>query len=976
MKKTFIWGAMVVAAIALVSCNKEQDVKNEVPQGIPFEIIAGTEETRTVNNEMKTEWKEGDKINLFHAVNGADPYTYNYDGAFTATADGASVKFNGTLVSDLDGSSHYDWYALYPYVDDTHNTPAQFDYITIGSVADGAQQQVGNDSKAHLAGVGYPLWGKKTNLAASTKPAINMKQMTAIIAVKVTNTIDDAITVSKVDFSCSSEGDLIGEYRVNFSGNNPVFETATTSNIATLNVSEAAALAKTEYAVYYLAVKPFTATAGSKLEIGIYTNKGNQVLANIVPSNFNFNAGKIYTLDCSFTNKDVDLAEFKYNDATWLAGQGISLPESGQGTELGESVQTVAPISVQTLDVGTSTKVWNDGGNYEMRIYKKDKILVSASGNNFITKITLGSSTSLSGVSANSGVFSADSKTWTGKSLDVTFTLSDDMSTTKIKSIGVFYKAAEENDHLVSIPVHEKNVTFAAGSVDFAINTCNVSDLVFSHEGDGYISHSWDGSNLTVNYAQNTTTSPRNIVVTVSSESAVFEEVITITQGASPVNSISLIKNQYSGSDIEVEASLTNALVTMVNGNNFYLEDASGAIIGRKSEHGLVAGDMLNGKITGTLKKYNNNYQIDGCDFSEATVTHGNTVTPATVAFETLVENFDAYESRYVRVNGLSITSSSGYNYHIEEDENFIIYNRTDVELTPGSEINVVGIACFYNETKEITMFTLADDDLIAIGSVINASDKEVAAGNTVSIEATTNSPATITYSSANTGIATVSSTGVITGVAVGSTTITCSVAASGKYLAGSKVITVTVTAGGDPTWTRVTSVSQITAGDTFIIGYENDNKNNKGVIVPMRQETGNNLVLSGTTAGSSTNGTISMPASSGTLPSTTTAAYETVIVAGKNTGVAIMIGNQYIKDTASASKNQCSFVTTLDGDCDFTPTIGNNDVVTFTSTRTVNKSGTNYNPKFQFNNASNSYRFTCYTTGGQKNLVLYKKSN
>lgn|GEM_PF-3245207 len=78
--------------------------------------------------------------------------------------------------------------------------------------------------------------------------------------------------------------------------------------------------------------------------------------------------------------------------------------------------------------------------------------------------------------------------------------------------------------------------------------------------------------------------------------------------------------------------------------------------------------------------------------------------------------------------------------------------------------------------------------------ATIIAGDQEVDAGKTVSIGATTNSTASLSYSSNDTEVATVDENGIITGVAEGTATITISTAAvAGEYDAASKSITVTV---------------------------------------------------------------------------------------------------------------------------------------------------------------------------------------
>ena len=83
-----------------------------------------------------------------------------------------------------------------------------------------------------------------------------------------------------------------------------------------------------------------------------------------------------------------------------------------------------------------------------------------------------------------------------------------------------------------------------------------------------------------------------------------------------------------------------------------------------------------------------------------------------------------------------------------------------------------------------------------AVMATITAGDISVEEGQTAQIDATTNSTATITYTSAAADVATVSETGLVTGVKAGNTTITLAVAAvEGAYTDAEKVINVTVTA-------------------------------------------------------------------------------------------------------------------------------------------------------------------------------------
>lgn len=73
-----------------------------------------------------------------------------------------------------------------------------------------------------------------------------------------------------------------------------------------------------------------------------------------------------------------------------------------------------------------------------------------------------------------------------------------------------------------------------------------------------------------------------------------------------------------------------------------------------------------------------------------------------------------------------------------------------------------------------------------------------VEVGATEKIDVTTNTDGAITYTSANTAVATVATDGTVTGVAAGSTTITVAAAATSAYTAASATVAVTVTAAVD----------------------------------------------------------------------------------------------------------------------------------------------------------------------------------
>lgn len=329
MKKIFSWGMMLAAAFTLTNCAKEIDAPVQEPEsvGYPFEIVASTVDTKTVNDGMSTKWAEGDQINLFHSV--TDGTTYTNDKAFKV-ADVESGKFTGTLTSELDNQEEYDWYAFYPYTSQITTPANKESYVTVASKASGVQTQNGNNSMAHIAGANYPMAGKAYATPAGSTPELEMNHVTSLLEVVVTNATEEPLTVTEVIFNAPEL--VVGTFYVNFAGDiTPASFVSSgnnyTSKTAKLAVNNGEAIAKGASAKFYLAVKPFDAEAGATLELYVNGSVKEVELSKAV----SFTAGKIKTLNYTYDTKasgpeSVTVAEFlekEVNAAVWYQLTGV-----------------------------------------------------------------------------------------------------------------------------------------------------------------------------------------------------------------------------------------------------------------------------------------------------------------------------------------------------------------------------------------------------------------------------------------------------------------------------------------------------------------------------------------------------------------------------------------------------------------------------------------------------------------------------
>lgn len=298
-------GAICAAAFTLTNCNKEiAEPKAPVTEGIPFEIVAATADTKTENNGLNTKWTTGDALNVFHAEAGSIDYGTNDEFTYTGSAN----KFTGKLTTGLGGGKKYDWYALYPYDNRIKNpTGTPFgtggNYTLIGKKngRDTGDTQDGNDSKAHLSAKSCPMYAVAKNVAASDVPTFTMKHLTSVVAVTVTNTNDDALTVNSVSFSAPEGTTIFGSFFINFTENgNAVYtnhgKASWTSNTSNLTVKNGTPIAKNGKATFYLAIKPFAANAGDVLKISVNGYEKTHKLTNDVE----FKAGKIEAVNFKY----------------------------------------------------------------------------------------------------------------------------------------------------------------------------------------------------------------------------------------------------------------------------------------------------------------------------------------------------------------------------------------------------------------------------------------------------------------------------------------------------------------------------------------------------------------------------------------------------------------------------------------------------------------------------------------------------
>ena len=295
MKRFLLISVMLALTSVLSGCM--QDVGDPVlpleveETGVPYEIYALSSDTKTVNSGMSTFWEAGDRISVFHAESGSDDYVS--DGAFCLTEENISSNlFTGVLAGPLAAGS-YDWYFIYPYNAYMTSPAASEGQLVLGSEAGQPQLQIGKDNMCHIAGEAYPMYSVIKDVPADETPSGIMNQMTSLVAVNVINRTSAPMAVKSAGIQADEP--VTGKFFVDITEEGaeyiPVDKNSASSS-AVLEIADAI-VEEGGSAKFYMAVKPFTASSGSRLTVRVNGSEKTIKLAEDV----SFAAGKIKTLN-------------------------------------------------------------------------------------------------------------------------------------------------------------------------------------------------------------------------------------------------------------------------------------------------------------------------------------------------------------------------------------------------------------------------------------------------------------------------------------------------------------------------------------------------------------------------------------------------------------------------------------------------------------------------------------------------------
>ena len=337
--------------------------------------------------------------------------------------------------------------------------------------------------------------------------------------------------------------------------------------------------------------------------------------------------------------------------------------------------------------------------------------------------------------------------------------------------------------------------------------------------------------------------------------------VVTVNELSkiSTIAEIKAILKEGTSSDTKAfDARLTKAVVTYVNGSNAFIEDETAAILYYKSGHGLKVGDVLSGDFAGSGYSYYGVVEITSVT-KNPTITAGTAPDPTVATLAQISENFDAYDSRWVKLEnvttGVALASGTRTSSVSQNGSTLPMYAKVkDIELAAESYGDMLCIPCYNNTAQQIGFWEAAHftaKNVAVTGVTLDKSEVSITVGNTATLTATiTPSNATnknVSWTSSAEGVATVEN-GVVTAVAEGSATITVTTE-DGNYSASCEVTVSAASTGGETvtlfsesfgdnsssardwkdSYKDQGGISSVYSGSTYTITNAKQSKNNVG---------------------------------------------------------------------------------------------------------------------------------------------------
>lgn len=952
-----LFGILLGATALFLSCTKQENPVRQEGNTFEMTIVAGSDQTRTVlGSDGTVTWSaSGEQLAVMEVANGTKTTTSKASSNEGVTTDeGTTMSFGVSMTTKTADS--FDYYALYPnsaYLD----TPSDFKQVKVKLASTQAPTESSFGPSADVL-VAKPVTG-----LTSQPKELNLQFARVIAVGKMTiKNLNTKENVKKVTFTAAGEA-VTGRSYIDFTTADGVeygYSGQGVDNVI-LDYSDKTIAANGMTAVF--TCWPFELAAGETFSVVVetenYTFTKDITLAE--GKSLAFNVGRASAFNVNFTGiEGIEKAPVTQlvPDGAYVMAYETNMMTVGTTSNAYRGVATLPNANADKSYSVDATAAWNFVYNSTTDTYK---IYSAADATKYIQGSSSKSDFKLVAES------SATSFTIT-KNEDGTYKISNGERSIGINTgttpyrFAMYAGSAQQPVDLnlypakfAIIPKIDVQATLevlsAETTSDFPVTLTNVKtakvtvykDAACTTEENEWITANLNADSNAVEYlVLENTGEARTAYIQINALSSDNNEataIVTVTQA----KAVALTAYPYSESFAESQGEFTIDNVTMPSPLTYVWKYTSNYM-------------KASAYVSGT------NYATESWLISPV-IDMSSAVNPV-LSFMTVARyGSNANLTLWAREKGGDWAQLSFSNYGTGDDWNFVS--------------NTVDLSAYAGKTLQFAYKYVSTGTGASTWEIKNVEVKEQGATATLSSIAWTGYTTTYTVGDVFKADGTVTAT-----YSDGSTkdvTSEASFSTPDMSTAGAKTVTITYegetttgeitvkdssSTGGKASWTRVTTVNELIAGGTFIIGYEANAKS--GIIVPMANiGTANTsaagFIYSGSTATSGGTGTINMSTVS------ETSKYEVTIVASTSVSGAICIklGDNFLGNTNT--KNNCKLFTTESATTAFTPTVGDNDV--FTLKIAANK---DYHT-LQYN--ASSPRFAVYG-GAQKNVVIYKKGN
>lgn len=393
---------------------------------------------------------------------------------------------------------------------------------------------------------------------------------------------------------------------------------------------------------------------------------------------------------------------------------------------------TISSSNVSSGSVGVIS--WTGAGctysSNRVNIEANGSITFTASPGYNITKIVIvsGSASAYYGTWTSSPIVTPKSEsgttTFEGLSANsVTVTTSTAFRCTSASYISIYYESASSTS-ACAIPTFSPAAGTYTSAQDVTIN-CATEGATIYYTTDGSAPTTSSSRYSSAIHVDKTTTLKAVAVKSGMNDSGIASADYTIVETYANIAALSEAATSTSTTSY---VNLSNAFVTYVDGNYAYIQDNSGAIVLYKSNHGLKAGNLLNGTASVTYALRYGNPQL--ADINDVTVTQGETPEPTEIAASSWDKTFNAELSKFYKITDATITENGGKYFINLGDELVQLYGQGDARNFTLSNLSkkytIVGFPTLYvsgeNITQELQIFEVPEIQTYQITAVVNNS--------------------------------------------------------------------------------------------------------------------------------------------------------------------------------------------------------------------------------------------------------------